>query len=137
MDYLIPIILWTTQFALGSVPAAMAAAALLWMSAETEVCRLVRVAGEAQKGQGRMDDAIWAVRHYFALCCLLCISLAWWSIAAALGSFHSIFWAMPTLILLVGFWSYMLADTRGMISLLRERRMWITGRSWIDNFEGD
>ena len=137
MDYLIPTILWAIQFVLGSVPAAMATAALFWMSAENEVCRFVRVAGEARRGQGRMDDAIWVIQNYFALCCLLCIGLAWWGVAAALSSFHSILWAMPTLILLAGFWSYMLADTRGMISLLQERRMWITGRSWIDNSEDD
>ena len=100
-----------------------------WLCAETEVRRFLRIVKETRAGQGRIDDGIWIVQRFYVLSCLLSAAMIWWSVAGAIR-LHSLWWAVPTVVLVAWFWAYMLAATRGVVETLRERKMWITAERW-------
>ena len=126
------LILWTVQQASGIQQEAKMALNWMWMCVETEMLRLVRVVGEIRNDQGHIDDGMWAARRTYSLCCVFCIAMSCWSVQQSLCNLHLFFWAIPTLLLVSGFWGYMLTETRSVVDQLQERKKWITGRNWVD-----
>lgn len=129
MNILTLLILWTIQQTAFTWYATKVAVDWAWLCLETEVYRFTRVVQEARKSQSRIDDGIWAAQRVYALSCLFSVVVICWSVTGAIG-LHSLWWAVPTVVLVTGFWSYIRADTRGVADRLRERKMWITGQKW-------
>ena len=108
------LILWTLQQMPETIYALRSSWAWGNLHAGTEWLRAARVLRELRQGQARRSDGAWFVRRAFAACTLFCVISIWWAVASALSAFHSLLWAMPTVILATGFWSYMLADSRAL-----------------------
>lgn len=112
--------------------AARGVALRIWLSRYSDVVRIWRVIGEMRRNHGRIDDGIWLTRRTFHTFTSINLLMVIWSVSDAILLMHNILLATPSLVFSALLQVYAYSESNGVVTLLRERKMWVTGQRWID-----